>query len=89
MQSIQDFLEYMETPAYKAAAEAARRAKEKAEDDYFDQLGETVERHPVGRPISRFTQLAEQPKAAIAPTPDSGKIWQAVKDVCQPKSAQP
>lgn len=58
MWSVQDLLDYMATPAYKAAVEASRREKEKAEDDYFDRLGEIVEHHPVGRPISRFAPLA-------------------------------
>lgn len=83
MWSVQDWLDYMATPAYKAAAEAARREQEKAEDDYFDQLGEIVEHHPVGRPISRFAPLVEQPTPQIAAPPKSEKIWQAVKHMCE------
>lgn len=83
MWSVQDLLDYMKTPAYKAAVEASRREKEKAEDDYFDQLGKIVEGHPVGRPISRFAPLAEQPTPQIAAPPESEKIWQTVKRMCE------
>ena len=87
MWSVQDLLDCMATPAYKAAVEASRREQERAEDDYFDQLGEIVEGHPVGRPISRFAPLAEQPTPQIAAPPESEKIWQAVKYVCNRKPA--
>ncbi len=83
MWSVQDLLDFMKTPAYEAAVEASRREKEKAEDDYFDQLGKIVEDHPVGRPISRFAPLAEQPKAGITASPEAKRIWQAVKHMCE------
>lgn len=50
--TVAEFFAYMESPEYKAEVAAKRRAREDAEDAYFDALGELVERHPIGRPIS-------------------------------------
>lgn len=66
--TVADFFSYMDSPGYKARVEAARYARENAEDAYFDGLGVIVEGHPVGRPVSHLVLASNSADSKMIPT---------------------